>query len=99
MPDAGTAASVATTNRQFNQNQVYPSWEYDLLRTLGGNSTNLPNSLLILSFWAKAEGVKNAANNWLAVTAPPQEEAHVHTLDVRDPGAPEHRGPVPEPVA
>ena len=52
----------------------YPTWEYDLLRTLGGNPTNLNNQLLILSFWAQAEAVKQSAHNWLAVTQGPNNE-------------------------
>jgi hypothetical protein len=68
MPDAGTATSVATTNRQFNQNQVYPSWEYDLLRTLGGDPTKLPVQLQVLYLWSKFEGVTETAHNWLAVS-------------------------------
>ncbi len=50
----------------------YPTWEYDLLRTLGGNPTQLPNSLLALNLMAKQEGVIESAHNWLAVSAPPQ---------------------------
>ena len=50
----------------------YPTWEYDLLRTLGGNPTQLPNSLMALNLMAKQENVIESAHNWLAVSAPPQ---------------------------
>ena len=49
----------------------YPTWEYDLLRTLGGNPTQLPNSLMALNLLAKQENVTETAHNWLAVSAPP----------------------------
>ncbi len=54
----------------------YPTWEYDLLRTLGGNPTQLPNSLLALNLIAKQENVIDSAHNWLAVSAPPQYPLH-----------------------
>jgi hypothetical protein len=54
------------TSKQNN----YPTWEYDLIRTLGGKPN--PVNLQVLDLWAQKEGVTQSAHNWLAVSAPPQ---------------------------
>ena len=46
----------------------YPTWEYHLIRTLGG-TPNLVN-LEALDIWAQHEGMPTGTNNWLATTDP-----------------------------
>jgi hypothetical protein len=46
----------------------YPTWEYNLISTLGGKPN--PVNLLVLNLWAAKEGVNPKANNWLAVSNP-----------------------------
>lgn len=46
----------------------YPTWEYNLIRTLGGTPNY--NNLRALDLWAQKEGVTDTAHNWLAVSNP-----------------------------
>ena len=66
--------AVAATNKSSidaTQNAIYPQWEYDLLRALGGDPNQLPASLLALDRIATFEG--GAWHfNWLNVSSPPQ---------------------------
>lgn len=62
---SAAAANTPTSN-------AYPEWESALISKLGGNPAELPNTLEFLQLWSTAEGVDQSANNWIAVTSPPE---------------------------
>lgn len=47
--------------------QKFPQWEYDVLQQLGAKATEA--NLVVLNAIAKAEGMPESANNWLAIEA------------------------------
>jgi len=62
----GSGAGLGTI--EAKRLSSYPTWEYDLIRTLGG-TPNLVN-LEALDVWARHEGMPPGTNNWLATTDP-----------------------------